>query len=872
MRRILIVALLLTILAAATWTLLRWPGSHDVAADPWRAVPEHAAVIIELPSPFTTWDRFTHTSLLWKGWEQGAGARSLAAALERAAKVLEQDPAIRSSLGEQPLLVALLRTGGQTAVPLYIIRIGDQPDGGVLQELLGMDGHTSAELQQGGTVRAALDGSQESYVALREGLLMLSTSAAVVEEGVLQLQKGRPLTADAAFEQARGTWGEGTDAHVILHGARSKSLLATVLTNDAMNGVVLPDGWIALDVTSRPDALLLSGLLFPSEPNDFTNSVNEQGAGDHDISRVLPDGVVQWEVRHVSDAELALRSVVDEHEELLPDWAFGPVGIATAQDSSGGPGISWVVIGTEDPDNARTRLLQGCETCDSTSHRGTSIFRSDSTHTVSKLLGRACSLPKRPWCAVLGNQVVMSDDLGAVRSSIDAWNDGNSLAENRRASNWFERMSDDAAFTWWHDPARAPRLFNGDLKTDSLRNAWERAMADVGALSLQVSPAQHGNLHVSIALYHAPLTRGAVAQETTANGELWSCNIQRSVHRTPDIVLNHTNNTREVLVQDTLHRIHLVSATGQELWTRDLDGPILGPVHQVDKFRNGKLQLLFNTARTCYLIDRNGKDLGGFPLALKSEATAPLSVFDYDGNGEYRLLVPTKDLRLLNFNLDGKAVEGWAPPKLQAAAVDAVHHLRIRNKDHLVLVLENGRVMVLDRKGNERERLRVQLDRIAHVEQLLPGNELGGTRIRWTDFDLAVHETTLSGEERHTANALMGRATYVQSNDDDAPEVLLSLADSIVLTRGNSKVFSAATGAPNSEATVVRLSTERSLVTVIDPSNGIAKLFTLQGTPVGPSLSARSPFAAADLNLDGLPELITVTKDGHVIAYRAPLE
>lgn len=872
MRRILLAVLLLAITGAAFWTLLHWPGSNEATADPWHAVPEHAALIVEVPSPFTTWDRFTHTSLLWKGWEQGVGAHNLSAALQRAAKVMEKDPAIRSSLGEQPLLVALLRTGGQAVLPLYIIRIRTELDGKVLQELLGLDGKSSAELLQGGTVSAASDGSQTLYMALREGLLMLSTSAAVVDEGVLQLQKGRPLTADPSFELARGTWGAGADAHVIMHGARTKGLLATVLTTEGMSGVELPECWIALDVSSRPDALLLSGLLFPSVPDVFTNSVNEQGAGHQDITRVLPDRVVHWEVRHVSDAELALRSVVDERDELLPAWAYGPVGIATALDSSGGPGSRWVVIGTEDPVNTRTLLIRGCTSGDSTSHRGTSIYRRDSTHAAGKLIGLPRSLPQRPWCAVLGNHVVMSDDLAAVRSSIDAWNDGNSLAENHRASNGFERMSDDAAFTWWCDPARAPSLFDRDLKGDTLRNAWKRTMADVGALSIQVSPAQHGNLHLSLALHHAPLAPGTVAQASTSTGELWSCSIGGAVHRKPDIVVNHTNGTREVLVQDTAHRIHLVSATGKELWTRDLDGPILGAVHQVDKFGNGKLQLLFNTAKTCYLIDRNGKDLGGFPFTFKSEAAVPLSVFDYDGKGEHRVLVPTKDLRLLNFNLDGKAVEGWVPPKLEAAAVDAVHHLRIRNRDHLVLVQENGRVLVLDRKGNEREQLRVQLQRVALVDRVVPGNELGTTWIQWTDFDMAVHETTLDGVERHTADARGGRVSYVETSADDAPVVLRTTADSLVLTGGDRSVFRIATGSPNSVSDVVQLSPERSLITVVDTSNSTARFFSLQGSSIGIALPARSPLVAADLNLDGLPELITVTKEGRVVAYRAPAE
>ena len=106
----------------------------------------------------------------------------------------------------------------------------------------------------------------------------------------------------------------------------------------------------------------------------------------------------------------------------------------------------------------------------------------------------------------------------------------------------------------------------------------------------------------------------------------------------------------------------------------------MGAVHQVDRFQNGKLQLLFNTTTRCYLIDRNGVDVSGFPYELGSPAPVPLSVFDYDGQRDYRVLIPTADGRILNLTLDGTPVKGWDPPKMGSTAIEVVHHLRVRNK------------------------------------------------------------------------------------------------------------------------------------------------------------------------------------------------
>ena len=118
-------------------------------------------------------------------------------------------------------------------------------------------------------------------------------------------------------------------------------------------------------------------------------------------------------------------------------------------------------------------------------------------------------------------------------------------------------------------------------------------------------------------LHHAPL------KQQQGNGVLWETNIGAAIASGPFIVRNHNNNTHEVLVQDANHKIHLLGSTGQILWSKQLEGAMIGGVHQVDRFKNGKLQLLFNTASSIHMIDRNGKDVGGFPVKLKAPATAP---------------------------------------------------------------------------------------------------------------------------------------------------------------------------------------------------------------------------------------------------------
>ena len=877
MRRVFLGLLLLSIVAAAAWTVLRWNNGSSSAADPWSAIPAQAAVIVEVPDAWAQWDRFANTSLLWSAWEKQPGTLALSRLMTRSAHAMEKDAMLLKALGGSTVLVALMRNGSKGAGFVAVGTIHGEPSADALGDLLGVAASERSMLTTGQVTTAQFDAELAPLsFALRQGLWMLSDSPELLEEALLQQDGGLPITTDTLFAQARATLGKGTDAHVLLNTSRTTGLLSNVWQPERLEHLGIPEGWLALDVSALPEALLMSGLLVPASQHPLISSVTEQASGPWNIGRVLPESVVQWEVRNVSNAEEFLATVRRSTEsvpstEVLFPWAYGSAGIATAVDTSGRPARRWLVMNTEDPEGAREELSKPCGTtpCDTLNHRGTRITHFAQTHSYEQLLGKNAILPQQPWWAILGNTVVMSDDADAVRASIDTWNDGNSLAENKRASTWFQQMSDEAGFTWWCDLARGGTLLSEGSKTDraSAFSAWLPVLRELGGLSIQVSPAQHGLLHVSIGLQHAP-SAGAVVPEATSN-VLWSCAIDAPVQRTPDIVINHTNNTREVLVQDTLHRIHLISATGKVLWSRALDGPILGAVHQVDHFKNGKLQLLFNTTAFSYLIDRNGKDVGS-PLKIPSAAAVPLSVIDYEGQREYRILIPGQDGRINNLTLDWTGVQGWVLPKLPAPAIEPVRHLRIRNQDHLLIIDNDGGISVLDRKGNERERVKTKLARVKEVHAVIPGSDLLGTRVHWLDQDLVLHETTLGGEERRTISASNGRSRFMDLDGDGAFEVVRITNDSLIASNAKGLLFAKKVGeALLQQASAYSLGANTIAIGMISPSNGKAWLFDGSGRELpGMCVDASTPFVVGDLNLDGAPELVTATNARKVVAYR----
>ena len=164
----------------------------------------------------------------------------------------------------------------------------------------------------------------------------------------------------------------------------------------------------------------------------------------------------------------------------------------------------------------------------------------------------------------------------------------------------------------------------------------------------------------------------------------------------PLIVKNHINNTNEIIIQDSKNILYLINNRGQVEWTREIDGKIIKEVNQIDSYKNGKLQYVFATEKSLNLLDRKGRDVGKFPLKFKDNITSPVSVFDYDKNKNYRLLI-TQNNELFMFDSKGKRVRGFDYNK-KNKIVTTPKHFRIDNKD-IIVFKTIDKLTILNRRG-----------------------------------------------------------------------------------------------------------------------------------------------------------------------------
>jgi hypothetical protein len=871
MRRVFTITILLSIVAITAWSLWRWRAPESAAVDPWRAVPSHAALIVELPEALKAWDDFAHTSQLYGALEQLPTMAATGRMAKRLMERREGDAELREALDRLQVVMSVSREGAEGTGTM--IAAGPVPGRllNVLAEALHVDASSTAALAEGRPITANPDSALGTlHLRSVNGLLLIASSADVLDGAVLQLERPSVVEQDNVLARAVRTLGAGAEAHVLVHTTRTHNLLHNWWTAQALEPLQPPGGWVALDLRTRPDALLLGGLLVPAGTDAWVRRVLDQGTGRLGIARVLPATVGRFDVLHVDDpARVVITdTIAEERVQALIGWAHGTVGTASEVGDSLNIGAQWAVFQTDDATLAQEALTGLCPTggCDTLAYRGVRMTHLPLNGAYERLLGPAFASFHRPWYAVLGDVVVMSTEPDHLLRSIDAWHDGNTLAEDGRTTSWLQRVSATFGRMSWGDVGRARSFATNGLKP-SARERWNahRSILDrLGGVSLQLSPGQHDMLHVIAGVQYAPMEQRATP------GLLWSTLAGPGISRKPDIVLNHTNGTREVLVQDSTHTIHLIGGTGKVLWSRRLDGPILGTVTQVDRFKNGKLQLMLGTATTLYQIDRNGKDVDGFPLKLPATASAPLAVFDYDGTRDYRLLMPLTDGSLRNYGIDGAPVTGWENPRMEGGASTPVHHLRIRNKDHLLVVDANGRLKLLDRRGAERGKSTLELGPRPTLHQVVPGLDLESTRLFWTDNAGTVHEGRLDGTHGIVHAALPGTAWPMDLDRDGIMEVVRIHGDSIVVSGQGRTRFVRSWGTPllNEVATYTLAGT---WIGVVRPGTAQVTLLDDVGRDMpGMPLEGRVPMSIADLNLDGRFEVVTVARDGKVVAYRLP--
>ena len=177
----------------------------------------------------------------------------------------------------------------------------------------------------------------------------------------------------------------------------------------------------------------------------------------------------------------------------------------------------------------------------------------------------------------------------------------------------------------------------------------------------------------------------------------------KSILIKPTLVKNHRTNDLNIIFQDSDNELFLNNLNGSKIWSKKFESRIISDIYQIDMYKNGRLQFVFLTLENLYIVDIKGnivKKIGNKENTSKKY----LSVFDYDKNKNYRLVVQEgKTVSMYDSKLN--VVKGYRATKSKKTIANKMNHIRILNKDFLIQYYDDKTFTIYDRRGRERIKL-----------------------------------------------------------------------------------------------------------------------------------------------------------------------
>ncbi len=330
------------------------------------------------------------------------------------------------------------------------------------------------------------------------------------------------------------------------------------------------------------------------------------------------------------------------------------------------------------------------------------------TNFSEKLFYPLVSGIEQTFYLVIDNVILMADDIEVLKRFLDdidqeeTW--GRSVAHNQ----FLETTLLESTISIY---INTPKIWNSI--SNSLHPRWKQFIAENPGIinSLDMGAIQFSHLNESFYTniawqFKKPATtsdRQPTIARTTTNFK---------APLIPDFFIgkNHIDKSNEVLIQDSLRSIHLISRDGKELWEKAIGDKILGAIHQIDYYKNGKLQYLFATKGQLHLIDRLGNYVETYPKAIPVTEVAYVTIVDYDHSKNYRYLIADQNGKLWMFDKTGKNLEGWNGKSIEGSLSIQPRHFRVRGKDYLLSIRKDGEIYLMNRRGELMKKFPLKTD------------------------------------------------------------------------------------------------------------------------------------------------------------------
>lgn len=633
-----------------------------------------------------------------------------------------------------PIFTCKKDGAGETFVGICVTAEDIKPK--KINELLGSKSASKRDFN-GSEIRQLIINKNKYYFTVFRGLFIFSQSLKQIERSIENvISKKSLLEQNSELAWLINSAGKNEPVNLYLNFKNFAYTFKNVFNDDfssmAKNLEFFAE-WISFDLNFTGEELVFNGFLKNSQSDFFVKILETQNPVQFSCFDVLPDNTRFFVTFSITDIEKWTSTTTKYSKKINPDFDVEKIKnelrqkydfdfcseilslvneevcmADIANDKKSETGNFFMAIKTKSGASAELKFENIAKKLGEKS--GITNLESVSEIQIDNKTNLKCFfIPIENWpqlvfgpsfkglegkyLAVYTNYILSADDKNTLKNIVYQVMLNNTLSKSIDFENLLSNFGDKSVFfayiNFTEIFADISGFFNQSIN-ENFKEISPNKLKLLGTWAFQINSA-NDLLYANLVLRYKPDINEK--PET-----VWETRLAGNVIIKPFVVLNHDDQSKEIFVQDENFNVYLLSSSGREIWRLKLDEAIISKVYQVDAFKNGKLQYLFSTKNHIYLIDRLGNNVGKFPVKLRSAASSPISLFDYENKKNYRISVACEDRKVYLYDINGLLVKGWQFDKTENFVSNDILHYRVGKEDFIVFK-DDYRLYLLNRRG-----------------------------------------------------------------------------------------------------------------------------------------------------------------------------
>ncbi len=701
-------------MAAVVFLFFKSTGTVD--SNPWEALPDSPSLILELDDPMSVMTTINKKSI-YKNFSRIKQFKIINDRILNILNLLENNDANHKLInGKNTFLIAVYRE--KTEGTIYVLSTSKvlnlkslntflknniSKETGV--KIIDNNGEQIIETENFKT-------KEKFFLSAVDKLILISKNKTLISDALKTYNDilNSNFATEKSFAKIRKAAGKSVKIKLFYKGKTLKESVGN-LVNEKFKPDLLSlqsvSKWTEADILFEDNELILNGMSVGDSTKTLYRKLLQQNPRNIELLTILPfntnmfvfQGFSDFKKWYGNEKKSCKTADVNKFAELVSNETAV---VNTSVSPSKYLDKSFVVIKVKDIEEAKAFLDKYRVKNISKTFNGHKIKKLPQGDFTRKLLGNLYGSVTKNYYTFVEDYLVLSNNEAELSLLLMYYDTGKTLDLSNRFKTFSANFTESSNVTVfvksnkWLDVIT--RYLNDETKKEFVKQ--KKVLKNFEGVSIQISsvpPYIYTNLYIKYSENN---------EKQQENLSLWNVKLDDEIIRKPYPVKDHTTGNYNFIVFDKSSNVYLIRTDGTVLWKKELDGLPESDVREVDYYKNGKIQYLFNTAGKIYLIDRKGRFVSGYPVKISPSASNGLVVFDYNKKKNYRILIAQSDKRIYNYTVKGSKVKGWNKFKMPDIVIRPVQRLVANNKDYIIAVDMSKNIKIVNRRGRERIKIK----------------------------------------------------------------------------------------------------------------------------------------------------------------------